>query len=447
MSATHLVRATFVMLLAAVATAQTQSVVYTFTASNSGANPFAGLAFDKAGHAYGTTLQGGTGGCDFPYPIGCGTVFELIPIPSTVGESWLERVIYSFQGGSDGAYPQAALAIDRFGNLYGTTYAGGGDGCVVAGCGTVFELQPSQEGWVETVLYRFTNTANGANPSAGLILDQNGNLYGTTYYGGNQSCDQEGPGCGTVFELKRSQSGPYPTWQELVLHSFDQGDGAHPSAALTFDRNGNLYGDTLAGGDGRGVIFQLTFTSDGWAESILYNFEGGLSDGEPVGQLVLDRAGNVYGVTSTDGANGLGSVFELTRSGSDWVLSFLHSFDGTDGWFPASGVIPDDAGNLYGVTPDGGNGNCQYGCGVVFRLSREENWSDTVLYYFQGGSDGFDALGNLAIDKGVLYGTTVAGGDSNCSALPSEEGCGVIFSIAPSAIAPEQQAATTPSPH
>jgi uncharacterized protein YceK len=355
----------------------------------------------------------------------------LVPTNTVPRGGWQENIIYSFQGGSDGAYPFAPLVIDHLGNLYGTTYAGGGDGCVVAGCGTVFELQRSGDGWTETVLYRFSNVTDGANPSVGLILDREGNLYGTTYYGGNQVCNQEGPGCGTVFELIRPQSATRSAWTEVVLHSFDETDGAYPEASLTFDSAGNLYGNTLAGGNGMGVIFELVPTGSSWKENILYNFDGGLNDGEPVGQLLVDRAGDLYGVTSNDGLYGMGSVFELVKSGSTWALNYLFSFNGSDGWFPVAGVVPDKAGNLYGATPDGGEGNCQFGCGVIFRLSRKQNWANTVLYYFQGGSDGFDTFGSLAIRDGDLYGTTVAGGDLNCSALTSEQGCGVVFRVSP----------------
>lgn len=419
-----------VLTLGVAAGAQKQSVVYTFEGGTNGANSYAGLIFDRAGRAYGTTLQGGTGTCNFPYPLGCGTVFELAPgaIPDS---NAVERIIYSFQGGSDGAYPLAPLVIDEAGNIYGTTYNGGGDGCVVAGCGTIFELQRVGHGWSEEVLYRFTDVANGANPSAGLILDRNGNLYGTTCYGGNQVCNQEGPGCGTVFELLRPRRGSASAWKETVLHAFGKSDGECPLSSVIFDDAGNLYGNTLAGGHGMGVIFQLTPTAARWTETILYNFSGAPDSGLPVGQLLLDRIGNVYGVTEADGLYGLGSVFELQKSGSTWMLQYLHSFDGFDGWFPVNGVIPDREGNLYGTTPDGGQGNCQYQCGVVYRLTRKENWSDTVLYYFQGGSDGYWAFGSLAAYHGDVYGTTVGGGDLNCSALLNFQGCGVVFRISP----------------
>jgi len=420
-----------VLMVTVGARAQKQSIVYTFEGGNNGANSYTGLVFDRGGRAYGTTLQGGTGTCNFPYPLGCGTVFELVLVSDGTNKVWAEHVIYSFQGGSDGAYPLAPLAIDEAGNLYGTTYNGGGDGCIVAGCGTIFELQRVEHGWREEVLYRFTDVANGANPSAGLILDRSGNLYGTTCYGGNQICNQDGPGCGTVFELLRPDHGSASAWKETVLHAFDKSDGECPLSSVIFDDAGNLYGNTLAGGHGMGVIFELTPTAARWTETILHNFSGAPDSGEPVGQLLLDRLGNVYGVTEADGLYGLGGVFELQKSGSTWMLQYLHSFDGFDGWFPVSGVIPDREGNLYGTTPDGGEGSCQYQCGVVYRLNRRENWSDTVLYYFQGGSDGYWAYGSLALYHGDLYGTSVGGGDLNCSALLNFQGCGVVFRISP----------------
>ena len=408
--------------------AQRMSTLQAFSAATDGANPLAGVISDSDGNLYGTTLQGGTGTCDFPYNGGgCGTVFELIPVTSSIEGRWEKKILYSFQGGSDGAYPQSPVVLDKLGNLYGTTYNGGGDGCVLAGCGTVFELECSGDRWVEKVLYSFANVATGAGPESGLILDSSGNLYGTTVYGGNQLCDQEGPGCGTVFELKHSRSG----WTETVLHSFDLTDGAYPLTGLTFDDGGNLYGTTIQGGNGMGVVFELK-RSSGWDEDVLYNFGGGLNEGTPVGPLLLDKSGNLYGATDADGPYGTGSVFELSKAGSSWSLNFLYSFGGgSGGWFPVAGVIADRAGNLYGTTPDGGSGDCQYGCGVVYRLTRSENWTQAILYSFSGGTDGLDPYGGLTMDgRGDLYGTTVAGGDLSCSSYePIYPGCGVVYRI------------------
>ncbi len=421
------------LVLTALARPQTQSVIYTFggTSASSliaGANPFGGLVFDKAGHAFGTTLQGGTGNCRFPYTVGCGTVFELSPATEG-GTTWVQKVIYSFQGVNDGAYPQSQLVLDEEGNLYGTTYNGGGDGCVVAGCGTVFELRRSGGQWIESVLYRFTDVANGANPAASLVLDREGNLYGTTVYGGNQICNADGPGCGVVFELKRPTLASASSWTEIVLHAFDQDDGAYPLSALTIDAQGNVYGNTSSGGNGSGLIFELQPNGNGWSEKILYNFPGEMGGGSPVGQLLLNESGDLYGVTSGGGVNGVGSVFALIRASDSWTLQYLHSFDGYDGWFPANGVVADPKGNLYGSTPQGGMGSCQYECGVVYSLNRSNDWAESVLYYFQGHSDGFDPYGAVTIHNDDLYGTTVAGGDPKCSALASRQGCGVVFKI------------------
>jgi len=212
-----------------------ESVLYRFKGGTDGAVPAAGLIEDAAHNLYGTTLDGGTSGL--------GTVFEVSP-PGTV---WTETVLYSFAGGSDGANPlNGNLVADKAGNLYGTTYAGGGStNCTgtTPGCGTVFQLAPpATQGapWTETVLYSFTGLSDGANPDAGLIMDSKGNLYGTTVYGGGVTCGTTT--CGTIFELTppSTQGGP---WTETVLHAFGKGsDGANPTAGLTFGLRGRFSG-------------------------------------------------------------------------------------------------------------------------------------------------------------------------------------------------------------
>ena len=177
-------------------------------------------------------------------PRGCGTVFSLRPPASackTASCDWQETVLYRFMGGNDGAYPIfAELILDGMGNLYGTTSGDGGSGCFGNGCGTVYKLTSSDGGWTESVLYNFTGGSDGGLPSAGVIFDTAGNLYGTTHYGGNLACNF-GYGCGTVFQLTPSGSG----WMEKVLYSFQgASDGASPVGGLIFDSSGNLYGST-----------------------------------------------------------------------------------------------------------------------------------------------------------------------------------------------------------
>jgi uncharacterized repeat protein (TIGR03803 family) len=214
----------------------TETLLHNFNNNGrDGVNPQAGLIIDDAGNLYGTTYRGGI--------YNSGTAFELSP---QQGGGWTEKVLHSFGHGSDGITPDANLTIDAAGNLYGTTYNGG-----IHGRGTVFELTPREGGgWTETVLHSFGNGSDGANPYAGLIIDANGNLYGTTLAGGIHTA-------GTAFELSPRQGGG---WTETILHSFGNGtDGNSPYAGLIFDASGNLYGTTLEGGiHSYGVVFEIT---------------------------------------------------------------------------------------------------------------------------------------------------------------------------------------------
>lgn len=253
------------------------------------------------------------------------------------------------------------------------------------------------------VLYSFAPIAGGAFPSAGLVRDSAGNLYGTTTEGGIGKLCGNPLGCGTVFKI--SASGV-----ETVLYSFPGGaDGSFPSSGVIRDAAGNLYGETSTGGaTQRGTIFKIDTTG---SETVLYSFMGN-SDGEfPRGGLLRDSAGNLYGTTQQGGASNNGTVFKLNTSG---VKTILHSFAGqpSDGATPVAGVIRDAAGNLYGTTPYGGTAACAIdssGCGVVFKLDRAG--SETLLYSFTGGPDGGTPYGGLIRDSaGSLYGTTYYGG-------------------------------------
>jgi uncharacterized repeat protein (TIGR03803 family) len=372
---------------AVAARAQTYTVLYTFTGGAEGGNPAAGLLLDAAGNLYGTATFGGTG-------VFFGVVFKL--------HKEVETVLHSFAGyptdGSDPSY--AGLVRDDDGNLYGTTRFGG-----TYDNGTVFKVD---RGGKETVLYSFTGNADGANPTAGLVLGKAGNLYGTTSSGGDLSC---GGGCGVVFKLDR-------TGTETVLHAFTGGaDGANPFAGLVRDQAGNFYGSTINGGAPCGycgVVFKLDPTG---AETVLYAFTG-LADGLVPSDVVLDGAGNLYGTTTFAGdACFCGVVFKLDPTGNQTVL---YSFTGgTDGGFPVAGLIRDTAGNLYGTTLGGGDPIC--GCGVVFKVDPAGN--ETVLYTFTGGADGASPYADLVQDRaGNLYGTATNGGDLSC-------GCGVVFKL------------------
>jgi uncharacterized repeat protein (TIGR03803 family) len=341
----------------------TRRILHSFGARNDGSSPRAGLIFDTAGNLYGTTSNGGAfGGSQYG-----GTVFELTP---HTGDKWTEKVLHNFGAGYDGANPSAGLIFDASGNLYGTTAAGGNLIACNLGCGTVFELAPAADGkWSEQVLHRF-DSRDGANPSASLIFDQVGNIYGTTTYGGSGACrsEQGANGCGTVFELMPGGEGK---WKEKVLNDFSSyNDGEAPSAGLIFDAAGNLYGTAASAGQGGwGTVFKLTPRIGGaWRETVVYAFDNSNGAG-PLGTLVFDEAGNLYGTTYY-GVNGdTGIVFELTKKGGTWTETILHAFCHTqgcpDGQEPEAGVILDPSGNIYGTASQGG----LYNYGVVFEIT------------------------------------------------------------------------------
>lgn len=227
-----------------------------------------------------------------------------------------ETVLYTFPGGSHGAYGATQLVSDSSGNLYGTTFSGGNNStsCETAtgvpGCGIVFKLIPrAHGGWEQTVLHTFTGGKDGAMPSGGVILGSDRNLYGTTWYGGDNKpahCHATGfvPGCGVVYKLTPTAHGP---WEETVLYTFTgAADGALPFAGVIRDSSGNLYGTaTFYGAVCCGVVFKLTPTDKGpWAESILYSFTGGTDGNAPYGGLTFDSQGDLYGVTLYGGDPG-----------------------------------------------------------------------------------------------------------------------------------------------
>jgi uncharacterized repeat protein (TIGR03803 family) len=348
----------------------TETVLYTFLGRdyNDGQTPAGGLIFDKAGNLYGTTAYGGSGTCTLlgTRP-GCGTVFELSP-PTGTGGAWTETVLYSFQGGNDGDFPQGDLAFDKAGNLYGATAFGGGYGSCneyYPYCGTVFELSPPKtkgRAWTEQVLHAFTGGAGGAYPNGGLVLDRQGAVYGTAAIGGS--------GCGTLFKLVAEDG----TWSEEVLHSFTDGaDGSEPNGGLIFDAKGRLYGTTGAGGAaGHGLVYRLA-PGRPWDETVLYNFTGGDDGKNPLAGVTFGSAGSLSGTTAY-GGGGSGNAFRLKPPGGKggaWNCTDLHGFTGPpDGEFPTARVIFDTAGNLYSTTRVGGTGTCNGGgCGTVFEVS------------------------------------------------------------------------------
>jgi uncharacterized repeat protein (TIGR03803 family) len=352
-------------------------------------NSNAALVADSVGNLYGTTLNSNSDQCGGS---GCGVVFKLM---RGTGSQWRYSVVHVFAGPpADGGQPWGGLTLDALGNLYGTTSGGG-----TYGKGTVFEISPQGKKWKERVLYSFGSTVGDlADPVAEVILDSEGNLFGTALFGGKGS-----DGWGGVFELKRSGNG----WRERVLHRFNGGsDGGLPYGDLILDSAGNLYSTTWQGGKyGAGTVFELSPSSGGsWTEAVLHDFTG--SDGSnPVSGVTFDAAGNLYG-TAADGGNGNGIAFELAPSMGGWVFSVLHTFDRSDGSGPVAGLKFDSGGNLYGTTRYGGNGDL----GVAFRLSRSgNNWTETVLHSFKG-KDGAKPNGEVFVDRqGFLYGTTSEG--------------------------------------
>ncbi len=334
--------------------------------------------------------------------------FLLAVVATQPAQAQTFNVLHTFTGGQDGAIPVAGLTMDRAGNLYGTSFRGG-----AAGFGTVYQLKPKPSGWVFNVLYSFAGGSDGANPSSGVIFGPDGALYGTTYRGG--------AGYGTVFRLRppatfcRAVSCP---WGEAVLYRFEAGaDGANPEGDLIFDRAGNIYGTTNDGGgsDNAGTVYELTPSGGDWRESVLHSFSFNLPDGAyPQSGVILDSAGNLYGTLPAGGFGAPGTVFELTYvAGFGWTESILYSFQGgSDGGIPYAGLIFDSSGNLYGATSSYGTG----GGGTVFELTPSgSNWTYTVLYSFTGGSGPWDSL--VMDQNGNLYGTTFGGGANSLGSV------------------------------
>ncbi len=410
--------------LVVTAPAQTFTVLHEFTGGADGSNPYSGLTMDRAGNLYGVAPFGGYQTCETQNGIGCGTVFKL----TDRGSGWVFSTLYQFTSGSGGSIPVGTPSIASDGTLYGTTDGGGNLNCRDSfgdGCGTVFHLRPHPNfcpslscSWINTVLYSFTGGSDGNDPYTGVVFDGAGNIYGTTYAGGSAQL-------GVAYELSPSGSG----WTDSTIHTFAGGnDGANPSSAPVFDNSGNLYGTTAfgggCGGSGCGTVFQLTPSGSGWSENILYNFSGSFT--VPIGGLLFDTQGNLYGTASVP--NG---IFELSPSNGGWSATLLYSdeqialqsFRGT--------LARDAAGNLYGTSELGGQTQCNfgYGCGFVYKLTPSSGgWTFTQLYSFTDGSDGAYPTGGVVLDSnGNIYGTAYGGGTHTCGS----GGCGTVWEITP----------------
>ena len=396
-------------------------------------------------------------------------VFVLTIVASPAAQAQTYNVLYTFTGGPDGAGPFAGLTMDRGGKLYGTTHSGnsgtnwgnvfqllrkgsgwalnplgvfdgnlssrtvfGPDGLLystspnnIAGYinGYVFNMRPEVNActtaicpWNPTVLYAFSGGADGANPRYGdLIFDHAGNIYGTAPAGGN--------GNGVVYEMTRSGNG----WTEQPMYTFSGPDGEQPFAGVIFDNAGNLYGTTAQGGSaGFGTVYELSPAENGWTETVLYSFQNGSDGSTLIGGLIFDQFGNLYGATDNGGSGGGGTVFELTPSGGGWTYNLLYSFTGGAQCGPRAALVMDGAGNLYGTTYCGGANNL----GSVFKLTPSSpSWTYTSLHDFTDGSDGAKPISNVIFDTaGNLYGTASVGGNhANCGNI----GCGVVWEITP----------------
>ena len=331
-----------------------ETVLYSFCGSD-GRYPDSGLIRDESGNFYGTTSSGGSGaGCSS----GCGTVFEL--------SGSILTTLYTFTGGSDGAAPEAGVIRDNNGNLYGTAPSGGN----ANGAGVVYEVSATGK---FSVLYRFCPTGgcpDGAEPFGGLAIDQQGNLYGTTVYGGARDY-------GTVYELSPSSGGG---WKQTVLHSFARSDGAFPFSGLTLStlkiggrQQTVMFGVTTQGGGaaGEGTAFELNKSSHDYRVTVLHSFIDRYGDGGYPECTLTVANGRIFGTTVQGGAHSgyetTGTVFELIHA-KTWTEKVLYSFDGTDGSAPYSGVVADSKGHLYGVASEGGNSE-GYGSGVVYEVT------------------------------------------------------------------------------
>ena len=365
------------LLLVSLAQAQTETVLYSFTGGTDGKIP-AGLVVDAQGNLYGMTQAGGA--------FGLGTVFEV----TSAGQ---QKVLHSFAGGADGASPSflESLISDASGTLYGTTAKGGAHNL-----GVVFEITTAG---AEKVLYSFMG-ADGSNPQAGLVRDAHGNLYGTTLSGGAF-------GAGTVFELRSTGQ------EKVLYSFTGGTDGGGPMASLVLDAQGNLFGTTTFGGgfrkncpkQGCGTVFEVTPVGQETVLLEFFLFDNGVG---PEAPLILDGLGNVYGTTFNGGPAGYGLFWKLNSAGQEGSVHYFHDHNlNGDGGYPIGPVARDALGNFYGVTYRGG----AYNKGIVYEVTPTR--VETVLHNFTGGADGGYPRSGLIVDaNGNFYGTTLSGGAS-----------------------------------
>ena len=396
--------------------------------------------------------------------------FFLVASLSYSAQSQTYTVIHNFTGGQDGGQPAAGPTLDASGNLYGTTFSGGNKSDCASGCGAVYKLTHHSSSWVLSPLYSFTGAGDGALPEYGAVtLGPDSAPYDTTSSG---ALDESG----TIFNVRpRATACPPPSalgrripftslapattvsslsaarsstrqaistaqrtsvaplewepfskrrapgkWTESVIYNFaGSSDGANPVAGLTFDSAGDLYGTTYSGGaNGWGTVFKLSPSGSGWTKTVIYNFQNANDGRAPTGGVIFDQVGNLYGGTVFGGANSGGVVYELSPSGGNWTLTTLYSFSGVAG--PYNNLTFDASGNLYGTTYRDGADLA----GSVFKLTQSGgNWTFTDLHDFTDANDGGYPTSSVAVDAhGDVYGTASSGGTI---------GQGVVFEITP----------------
>lgn len=371
-----------------------------------GQEPDGALIADATGAFYGTTLVGGLRGAHCGSG-GCGLVFKVSPSKS----GYVENVLYRFHGvsglGNDGASPIGSLALDEHGVLYGVTYAGG----TVRSLGTTFALTPSASGYSETLLHIFpASPGDGVLPCAGLTLGKSGILYGTTSEGGAY-------GGGTVFRLTPSASG----YAETILHSFGRTDGLGPQATLVIDGRGTIYGTTTGdpancgGVANHGTVFMLTPSGSGYVEHTLFKFPNRKTGFGPNSSVLIGKNGVLYGTTEVGGVHGYGTVYQLTPNGTGYTFKSLYQFRGGPDGIGPNGVIAGPTGSLYGSATSGGAsrpGCDRVGCGTVFELTpKGDEYKERTIWNFRNVLDGQHPSAGLLLKSGVLYGTTMFGGN------------------------------------
>lgn len=371
--------------LAAMAQAQSFHVLYNFSGCADGEYPLNTLLIDRSGNLYGSTAGGGSACGDS----GNGVLFRL----KRSGGGWIETPLHTFTGGTgDGSYPYnyGGLTFGPDGAIYGTTYEGG-----ASNDGTVFSLRPPATAchsalcpWSETLLYSFSPPSG--NPYSGVVVDSAGNLFGTSEYA-------------IVYQFTPSGG----SWSEISTQS------TQIFANVTLGPDGNLYGVNYQGGFGYGTVFQLVPSGSGWTTNVLHSFIG--ADGaNPVGGLVFDSAGNLYGSTTDFGPHDGGTVFELSLQSGLWVFKTIYAF--SEGQGPYSALTLDSAGDLYGTTYGGGKS----GNGIVFKLRPSgSGWIFTDLYdFFVNNDEGIAPVGGVTMDSsGNLYGTASRSGANGAGSV------------------------------